>query len=131
MDLKQYLRLKAECMNLEKRIQREEKRLAKAPVYRVKVISSMRSDPYIQTHELVDQEPDSWELTKLKAKYQFAYEDKCKARYEVESFIMDQPDSRTRQILQSVYIDGAKQKDLCREWDISPGQISNILKPYK
>lgn len=108
------------------------KQQEKVPIVKDKVQSSMKEFPYTPTHETVDApEPNRYtRLERLIIVKEKHIEELQEERIKIEELINSADDSRTRQILKAVYIDGRSYVSIATELEITPGYVSQILKKF-
>lgn len=126
-DLKQYISLKKEILDLEKRIQKE---LDKpVDIIAGKVQASMPVHPYIATHVAVEMEdPVQAEAqNKIAALYQERRRAAQEKKEKIERFIGGIEDSRSRLIMQYRFLDGMTLDSIGEVLGYSKGRISQII----
>lgn len=128
-DLKNYQHLKKEREELKARIRRLEDKAQHVPVIKDKVQSSQKEYPYLMTHEVVDA-PDPRQYAAIQraiAMLRARELEIVKKLIEIEDFIGQIPDSRTRRIIEGVFVDGKSQKDIAIELDLTEARVSMII----
>lgn len=125
--LKQYMALKMEIRELDKKIARE--RGKEIDIVQGKVKSSMHEFPYIETHECVEMyEPKREEVRKnLIVEYIKRKEKAEKETLEIETFISGIEDADARIIFQYSFIDGMKQREIAEKLHIERSSISKKI----
>lgn len=116
----------------EAAIDRLLKQKANVPVVAGKVQSSMKEFPYIETHETVEMaDPKKNDhLERLIIIKERHIEQMHEERILIEELINSEPDTRTRQILKAVYIDGRSYVSIATELGITKGWVSILLKNF-
>lgn len=128
-DIRQYRDLLKERDKLEARIRNREKRAAKVPIVKDKVQASMDEWPYIETHVEVEA-PEPRQYSMIQKDLILLREMEKKVDQEIadlDRFIASIPESRDRQIITAVFVDGKKQKDAGIEFDLSESAVSKII----
>lgn len=129
-DLKQYRSLQREREQIQKKIERYERKAAAVPIIKDKVQSSAKEFPYIRTHVTVDApEPKAYSawrrLIIIEKRKQIQVLEQL---IQIEEFIQQIEDSRTRQIIGMVYVDGKTMEEAGREFDITGARVSEIIR---
>lgn len=108
------------------------KQREKVPTVKTKVQASSKEWPYIETHITVDApEPNRYsKLEQLIIIKQKHIEELRDERIKIENLINSAEDTRTRQILKAVYINGRSYVSIATELEITPGYVSRILKKF-
>lgn len=130
--LKNYRHLIKEIEKLNKDIDRLLKRQAKIPDVKDKVQKSMDEYPYTLTHITVDaKDPltnDTIERLLLKKRARLLRIQN--QRLAIEDFIASIEDSRARQIIEAVYVDGKSHQQVADKMFLSKARISQIIAEY-
>lgn len=129
-DLKQYRSLQREREQIQKKIERYERKAAAVPIIKDKVQASAKEFPYIRTHVAVDApEPKAYSawrrLIIIEKRKQIQVLEQL---IQIEEFIQQIDDSRTRQIIGMVYVDGKTMEEAGREFDITGARVSEIIR---
>jgi len=127
--LKNYRYLIKEIDKIEKDIDRLLKRRDKVPIVKDKVQKSMDEYPYTLMHITVDARDPLLNDTieRLLAKKQARLLKIQHERLEIEDFIAAIEDSRTRQIIEAVFVQGKRQQEVAQEMYLTEARISQII----
>lgn len=127
--LKNYRHLIKEIAKIEKDIDRLLRRQEKIPDVKDKVQKSMDEYPYTLTHITVDaKDPLRNDTIERLLKKKRARLLKIQhQRLEIEDFIASIEDSRARQIIEDVYIEGKSQQQVAEEMSMEQSSISKII----
>lgn len=128
-ELKNYRHLVKEIAKIEQDIDRLLKRQAKIPDVKDKVQKSMDDYPYTLTHITVDakdplQNDTIERLLLLKQARLLKIQHQ---RLEIEDWIASLEDSRDRQVIEMVYVDGRSFRDVADELHYDASTISRII----
>lgn len=129
-DLKQYRSLQKERERIQRKIERYERKAAAVPIIKDKVQSSQKEWPYIRTHVTVDApEPKAHSaLRRLIIMEKRKQIEVLEQLVMIEEFIGRITDSRTRQIIGMVYVDGKTMEEAGLEFDITGARVSEIIR---
>lgn len=130
--LKQYIPLKKELKMLDKKLEKLYARQENIPEVLGKVTGSSLDFPYTEVRTTVKmsepKENDAIKrLIKIKEKRK---EEVNKLLVQIEEFIVEIPDSITRQIFELTYIDGKKQREVAAAVRYSRSRVSQIINGY-
>ena len=128
-ELKNYRHLVREIAKIEQDIDRLLKRQAKIPDVKDKVQKSMDDYPYTLTHLTVDakdplQNDTIERLLILKQARLLKIQHQ---RLEIEDWIASLEDSRDRQVIEMVYVDGKSQLQVAYDLHMDQSSISKII----
>ena len=128
--LKQYKMLKKEAPKLRKDIEKLYEKLGQIQTVFGKVTKSSDDFPYIEQHvtvQMEDPEVSSRIRDRIRIKEK-RLEQIEKIEEQIEKFISEIPDSRDRQIIEMIYLDGMKQEEVGRQVGYTQSMISKIVE---
>ena len=128
--LKNYRYLIKEIDKIEKDIDRLLKRREKVPIVKDKAQKSMDEYPYTLMHITVDARDPLLNDTieRLLAKKQARLLKIQHERLEIEDFIAAIEDSRTRRMIEMVYVDGKSQQQVAMELHVDQTTVSRTIE---
>ncbi len=129
-DFEKYKRLPKDIAYHEWKITSLEREAAKVPTVKIKVQSSQKEWPYIQTHETVDA-PEPKRYTKLQReirRHKRLLATAEKMLDDLTEMLTKIEDSRTRQIMAMRYIDGMKIADIVAKVDLTDRHVQRIIE---
>lgn len=128
--LKQYKMLKKEAPKLRKDIEKLYEKLGQIQTVFGKVTKSSDDFPYIEQHVTVQME-DPKVSSRIRDRIRIKekrLEQIEKIEEQIEKFILEIPDSRDRQIIEMIYLDGMKQEEVGRQVGYTQSMISKIVE---
>lgn len=128
--LKQYKMLKKEAPKLRKDIEKLYEKLGQIQTVFGKVTKSSDDFPYIEQHVTVQMEDPKVssrirDRIRIKEKRLEQIEE---IEEQIEKFISEIPDSRDRQIIEMIYLDGMKQEEVGKQVGYTQSMISKIVE---
>lgn len=128
-DLDSYRKIIKEIPRLEANIRRHKMELEQLPSIKSRARSSMYEFPYVETHVTIDA-PDpkrKARLERLIRHEQIRLAGFKKIKLDVEEFIFEISDSRTRQIFDAVFVKGRSRTAVAVEFGVTHGRISQLI----
>lgn len=130
--LKQYGALQREIKLLEEKIDKLYDQAANIPVVLGKVVGSSRDFPYteVRTTVQMDEPKESDAISRLLRIKKARLEKAKNLSVEIEEFIAGIPDSTDRQVLELIFLEGKKQREVAEVVGYSRGRIPQIITKY-